>query len=367
MLHHPDERTAGVAHVVRRTTAHLAGGVATLVAGVAERAAHLAYHIVVVVASAAIALSLPTIARSWVPHVVYYWSLIEDEKTLILSVEITVAVLLMMLMEVMGRRWRDRRFAQVARRAGLLGATRSGRRFAARRIRRMKERQGLGRDLMLIGSTGFRTFVEPNGDLHSVLHHCREAKIMLLDPESEGARARARAILHPDVTEAHLREQISKSIEFLRTLKEVRKTITLKLYQDPPFLKLAILGDYIWMRYYPSAMDVEMMPEYLFQHVPHPESLYTPLYQYFLTRWNDPDIPEYDFERNALVYRDQAGKEGRLEPFDRSHTMPAGASTPMRLLAPSHARQAGIPDGLGAKNPTRANPSGNGWTQETRP
>ncbi len=363
MPHHPNGRTAGVAHAVRQGATHLVNSVA----GAAERSAHLAYHIFVVAMSAVIALSLPAIARSLVPRILYYWSLIEDEKTLILSVEIAVAVLLMVLMEAMGRRWRDRRCAQIARRAGILCATRSDRRFTGRRIRRLKERQGPGRDLMLIGSTGFRTFVEPNGDLHGVLHRCREAKIMLLDPESEGARTRAKAILHPDVTEVHFREQICKSIEFLRRLKEAQKAITLKLYQDTPFLKLAILGDYIWMRYYPSALDVEMMPEYLFQHVQHPESLYTPLYQYFLTRWNDPDIPEYDFERDALLYRDQTGNEVRTEPFDRSRIMSAGASLSGRVLAPSGARQTdGIPDGSGV-NCTRSNPAGNGWKERLNP
>jgi hypothetical protein len=349
-------------HVVKRSAAYLVGGVA----GAAERSAHLAYHIFVIAVSAAVALSLPAIAPSTVPRILHYWSLIESEKTFILSIEIAVAVLLMVLMEAMGRRWRDRRYARIARRAGMLCAARSGQRFAGRRIRRLKEQQGVGRDLMMIGSTGFRTFVEPDGDLYSVLHHCREAKIMLLDPASEGARARAKAILHPDVTEEHFREQILKSIEFLGRLKEARKTITLKLYQDPPFLKLAILGDYIWMRYYPSALDVEMMPEYLFQHLQHQEGLYTPLYQYFLMRWNDPDIPEYDFERHALLYRDHTGNEVGLEPFDRSRLVPAGAPLCARLPAPSAVRQADrIPNESG-RNRSRFTRNGNGWIERAQ-
>lgn len=363
MTYYPNGRTKSLSHVGRRGAARLVCCVATLVAGAATRSARIAYHIFIFALSAAIALLFPAIARSMVPRVLYYWSRIEDERIFLVSIEIAVAVLLMMLMEAIGRRWRDRRSARVARRAGMLCATRGGGRLAGWRIRRLKEQQGLGRDLMLIGSTGFRTFVEPNGDLHGVLHGCREAKIMLLDPESEGARARAKAILHPDVTEERFREQICKSIEFLRRLKEAQKAITLKLYQDPPFLKLAILGDYIWMRYYPSALDVEMMPEYLFQHVQHPESLYTPLYQYFLTRWNDPDIPEYDFERDALLYRDQTGNEIRLEPFDRSSIMPADTSLPVRLLAPSGARQVGSTPDVSGANHACFTPAGNGWVE----
>ncbi len=49
----------------------------------------------------------------------------------------------------------------------------------------MKEKQGYAKDIMIIGSTGLRTFVDPKGDLHQVLQNCRNAKIMLLNPFSE--------------------------------------------------------------------------------------------------------------------------------------------------------------------------------------
>lgn len=320
-----------LSHAVGRGVARLVSGVTMLLVNAARRSAHVVYHILIVALSAGVALSLPAVAGSLARHVLFYWSywsLIENEKIFLVSIEIAVAVLLIVLLNAIGRNWRDRRFARIARRAGMLDATPGRGLFARRRTRRLKARQGVGRDLLLIGSTGFKTFVDPKGDLHSVLLRCREAKIMLLDPESEGARARANAILHPDVTEESFREQIRQSIEFLKRLKEAQKAITLKLYQDPPFLKLSILGDYIWMRYYHTGLDVEQMPEYLFTHVHNrvPESLYTPLYQYFLTRWNDPEIPEYDFETDALIYRDTTGHGVRLEPFDRSRIMLADAS-----------------------------------------
>ncbi len=69
--------------------------------------------------------------------------------------------------------------------------------MAQRKIRRLKKAQGFARDVMVISSTGFRTFVDPRGDLHDVLHNCREAKIMLLNPYSHGASARAQSILDP--------------------------------------------------------------------------------------------------------------------------------------------------------------------------
>jgi hypothetical protein len=293
-------------------------GWAITVANAAKRSAHVAYHVFIVALSAGVALSLPALADLLARNFLFYWSLVEDEKVFLVSVEIAVAVCLILLLNSIGRSWRDRRFATMARRAGMLYATSGGGLFSKRRIRRWKERRGFGRDLMLIGSTGFRTFADPKGDLHRVLLSCREAKIMLLDPESVGARARAKAILHPEVTEEGFRAQIGSSIEFLKGLTEVQKIIKLKLYQDPPLLKLAILGDYIWMQHYHTGLDVQMMPEYVFKHDQDPGGLYIPLYQYFLARWNDPGIPEYDFETDMLVYRDPAGNEVGRKPFNRS-------------------------------------------------
>jgi hypothetical protein len=41
-----------------------------------------------------------------------------------------------------------------------------------------------------------------------VIQNCREARIMLLDPYSEGASARAKSILDPNVTPETFEEQI---------------------------------------------------------------------------------------------------------------------------------------------------------------
>ena len=61
----------------------------------------------------------------------------------------------------------------------------------------MKEKQGFAKDVMIIGSTGFRTFVDPAGDLHQVIQNCRKLKVMLLNPFGEGEKARAESILNP--------------------------------------------------------------------------------------------------------------------------------------------------------------------------
>ena len=149
----------------------------------------------------------------------------------------------------------------MARAAGIVYFTSSRRLLAKRRFRRLRERQAFGKDIMLIGSTGFRSFVNPEGELHNVLTHAREARIMLLNPFGEGAQMRAKAILDPGVTPEKLKDQIRESIEFLKTLRATQKTIRLKLYSDAPFLKLAILGDHLWLQHYHTGLDVQHMPE----------------------------------------------------------------------------------------------------------
>jgi len=285
-------------------------------ADLVKGSAHILYHIVVVALSAGIALSLPVIVGLHAKDFFSYWSLVENEKKYLLSVEITLAVLLILFFSYIGKSWKDRRFAKMARGAGMAYFFSTRGPLSQRKIKRLKKTQGFARDVMVISSTGFRTFVDRRGDLHEVLQGCREAKIMLLNPYSRGAKARAQSILDPYVTAENFKEQIRRSIEFLKGLKAIRKNIKLKLYADIPFLKLTILGDYIWMKHYHPGLDVHSMPEYVLEHEQNPGSLYTPLYQYFLTRWEDLDIPEYDFETEELVYRDETGNERVREKFD---------------------------------------------------
>jgi hypothetical protein len=65
------------------------------------------------------------------------------------------------------------------------------------------------------------------------------------------------------------------------------------------------------------------MPEYVFYHGQNPGSLYTYFYQYFLARWNDPNIPEYALDTDELIYRDNAGNEIRRESFLKKITCSA--------------------------------------------
>jgi len=247
-----------------------------------------------------------------------YWALIENEKIFLISIEVGTAVLLIILFNFIVKNLKSRKLSRLAEEAGLYALGRPSGIIKHTRIRKLKEKHGVARNVMLIGSTGFTTFVDPAGDLHQVIQKCRGAKIMLLDPSGEGASSRARSIQSPDITLESFREQIARSIEFLKGLKEVQMDIRLKFYQDIPLLKLAILGDYVFMRHYHHGVDVRKLPEFVFRHQRNPGCLYNPFYQYFLDRWHDPALPEYELETDELIYRDKSGNEVRREKFELS-------------------------------------------------
>ena len=277
--------------------------------------ARVIYHLVLVAVSATIALSLPLIINSSAKHLLAFWSAIGNKRLYLIAAEMVFAICLILLSNYIHRSWEDRRLASIARKAGLVFLSPGEGQMVRNRVRRLKEKQGFARDLSLIGSTGFRTFVDPEGELHQVVQNCRDARIMLLNPYSEGASMRAKAIPDPEITPELLGEQIKRSIDFLKRLREAQKNIKLKLYPDRPFLKLAILGDYIWVQHYHPGLDIQTMPKYVFRHDQNPGALYSPFYQYFLNRWNDPEIPEYDLETDELIYRDKAESEVTREKF----------------------------------------------------
>jgi hypothetical protein len=276
---------------------------------------HIAYHLAVVILSAGIAFSLPVMIRYIAQKVLIYWSLIENEELFLVATEVAAAIILIIFMNAVVKDWRLRKSAGLARTAGLADACLETSLLARRRLKKLKEEQGSGRNAMIIGSTGFRTFTEPSGDLHRVLQNCREAKIMLLDPLKDGMIARAKSLADPHLTPECFREQIIRSIDFLKGLKAHRKNIRLKLYHDAPLLKLAILGDYLFLRHYPAGSNVRAMPEFAFKHDRN-GGLFDLFYQYFVSQWFDPAIPEYDLDTDELIHRDRAGNEVRREKFN---------------------------------------------------
>jgi hypothetical protein len=277
--------------------------------------AHILYHVAVIILSAGIALSLPVTIKYLTRKVLLYWSFIENEELFLVSAEIAAAIILIVLVNVIVRHWRNRKLSHIAKTAGLVAAAPATSLLSKMQGKKMKEKQGMGRSVMLISSTGFRTFTDPAADLHHVLRNCRDAKIMLLDPLKDGVTTRAKSLGDPTITPEGFRDQIIQSIDFLKGLKACQKNIRLKLYQDAPLFKLGVLGDYLWLKHYPTGLNVRKMPEYVFKH-DQDGSLFNLFYQYFVSRWFDANIPEYDLDTDELVYRNKTGNEVRREKFN---------------------------------------------------
>jgi hypothetical protein len=273
------------------------------------------YHLFVVVISSGVALSLPGIMQYIARKVLQYWTFIENEELFLVSTEIAAAIVLIVVVNIVVRNWRIGKLSHLAKTSGLVSVAPATAFLTRRRMKKRKEEHGFGRSVMLIGSTGLRTFTDPAGDLHGVLRNCREAKIMLLNPLKDGVIGRARSLADPGITPEIFREQIIRSIDFLKGLKSLQKNIRLKLYPDVPLMKLAILGDFLYLQHYPTGLNVKKMPEYVLKH-DQDGGLFNLFYQYFVNRWFDPNIPEYDLDTDEVVYRDKAGNEVAREKFN---------------------------------------------------
>ena len=272
------------------------------------------HHIVVVVLSAGIALLLPSGAQKFL----LLWSRVEHDKLALIIVEMIVAILLIGCYSYIRRSLHDRVLATAATGAGLISFFPRRVPRSQRHINKLKEEQSTGRTIMVIGSSGYSSFVDQVGDLSSVLDKCLGAKILLVNPYSHEATARIEAIGHPEFTLTAFREEVRQSIVLLKRLRAMGKAVKLKLYADPPLVKMLILGDYLWLQHYHADLDVRIMPEYVLRHNRQDHGLYTLYAHYFEHRWQSIEIPEYDLDTDELVYRNRAGSELRREQFEDS-------------------------------------------------
>lgn len=294
---------------------------ASTVHSLLRAAAGSLYHSVIVALSAVIAFLLPAGANQFLA----FWSRVEHDKLSLIIVEMIVAVLLIAGFRYVHRSLRDRTLAAAAAGAGLVSYFPRRTKTAQRGIKRLKEEQGTARTIMVIGSSGYSTFVDQVGDLSSVLDKCLGANILLVNPYSQDASARIEAMNHPEHSLGDFREEVRQSIALLKRLKAMGKTVRLKLYADPPLVKMVILGDYLWLQHYHADLDVQTLPEYVLRRNRQDHGLYTLYTHYFQQRWESADIPEYDLDTDELVYRNRAGNELFRERFEREARDEAGA------------------------------------------
>lgn len=298
------------------------------------------FHVVVITLSTAIAWSLPAIAKAFLVQ----WSKLEHDHMFLLSMEVTVAVTLILMLNFIGRSISDRRLTRIAMEAGLVSFFPYHDRHAEKKIRELRERHGLGRTILAIGSTGYGTFVDNEGEWHAILEQSLQANIMLMNPSSEEARLRARSLAQTGAPPPRFHEELAETVRLFRRLRAAGKVLKLKLYSDRPHVKMVIMGDYLWLQHYHTGIAVKSVPEYVFQNNLKNHGLYTLFSQYFMKRWENPDIPEYDFDTGELVYRTKSGKEIRREAFELE--MISDTREPRLPVAPELTLQASTVAGI---------------------
>jgi len=275
-----------------------------------------------------IAFSLPGAANFILNE---WWPEVESNANLLLATEIVLASVLAVLFNLAKIAWDHREGVRMARIASLVYACNAGASWWSRRKERTLVKQLAGaRDAFVLTLTGHDTFVAEDSALRRVIEKAYEIRVMLVNPVGQGLSTRA-ACLPPEITLLTLHREIESTIGYLSGLRKFGKKVKLRFYDEEPFWKLVVLGDYVWVQHCHSGFAVKQQPEYVFaleRREPR-HGLYVPFYMTFLNQWNDARHPEYDFETNELVYRDTSGKEMHREilgvPID-------GAAT--RLLSP---------------------------------
>jgi hypothetical protein len=293
-------------------------------------------HGAVTILAVAIAFSLPGFANYILNE---WWPEVESNSNLLLATEIALASVLAIVFNLAAIAWDHRQRVLTARLASLVHARNAGAGWWARRRERALVNQlTTARDAFVLTLTGYETLVAQDSLLREVIGKAYEIRVMLINPVGQGLRQRAES-LPPEITVLTLHTEIEASIGALAALRKFGKKVKLKFYDEEPFWKLVVLGDYIWVQHCHSGFAVKDQPEYVFalQHREPRHGLFVPFYMIFLDHWNDPRHPEYDFDTNELVYRDAGGKETAREllgvPIDVAGvTLPATRAAQAALL-----------------------------------
>src|SRR5437667_6083523 len=307
-------------------------------------------HGVITMLAVAIAFSLPGIANYILNE---WWPEVQNNANLLLATEVALASVLALLFNLAKIAWDHRQRVLTARLASLVHARNSGSSWWSRR----RERALIGqlpapRDAFALTLTGYDTFVADDSLLRGVIGKAYEIRVMLVNPVGKALRERADT-LPPEITVLTLHTEIEATIGYLSGLRKFGKKVNLKFYDEEPFWKLIVLGDYVWVQHCHSGFAVKQQPEFVFalQHREPRHGLFVPFYMVFLNQWNDARHPEYDFDTNELVYRDASGKEtgraaltapidGTAVPLPASQLPAAAASEAALLRRPAPERTA---------------------------
>lgn len=271
-------------------------------------------HTIVTILAIAIAFSLPTLARF---ILFQWWPRVSANANLMLITEISLAAILVLLFNYANTLMKNHGLISCTKMASLVYARSREGWLTKWRESQLLKKLPVTRDAYVLAITGGDTFAPKDNPFSAILESASEVRVMLINPISKGALTRTNSLQDDRYPSSRMVEEINTSIDYLRKLHKMGKKVSLKFYDQSPFWKLVILGEHVWVQYCEPGWDVITSPEYVFAlNTKKPRhGLFTPFYMHFLEKWSEPIHPEYDFETDELIYRDEL--DGRIErvPF----------------------------------------------------
>jgi len=263
------------------------------------------FHVVVSGLALAIAFSLPA-AATFVLH--EWWPRVAASSKLLLATELGLAAVLVLAFNALSLAWEGLRARRLHDMVALVQVRRDGARDVDRAGAKAMR---AARDALIVSVTGFHTFAAEKAPFRDLVGRCFETRVMLLNPFSEGARARIRSLPDPQAAEALYREEIGASIAFLKSLWEAGRRVRLKLYDAAPFWSIVVAGEHAWVRYCHDGYPMATQPDYVFalRKDQPTQGLFPPFCSYALDQWNDPPHAEYDLATGELVLRSAEGAQ----------------------------------------------------------
>jgi len=198
-------------------------------------------HGLITLLAVAVAFSLPGIANYILNE---WWPEVQNNANLLLATEVALASVLALLFNLAKIAWDHRQRVLTARLASLVHARNSGSSWWSRRRERALIRQlPAPRDAFVLTLTGYDTFVADDSLLRGAIGKAYEIRVMLVNPVGKALRERADS-LPPEITVLTLHTEIEATIGYLSGLRKFGKMVNLKFYDEEPFWKLIVLGDY---------------------------------------------------------------------------------------------------------------------------
>lgn len=275
---------------------------------------HLATHAGITLLAVAIAFSLPQLAS----YILFtWWPRMQEDTRSLLYAEIGFAAVLIVVLNLLKLSWDYHQRARMSNIASLVYAKENNDWLARWAKDKQLRAQPWKRDLTIMAVTGYGTFAATDSALREVLPDCYEIRVLLMDPYSPGATLYAAGHDDAETTLAEMRREFEASVASLKRLRGPGKNITLKLYEHPPFWKLVFTGEQVWVRCCHASRDNGKFPEYVFalQAGKPNRGFFPAFYTYFLNQWQDPRLPEYDFDNDALLYQESKSGKPRRVPF----------------------------------------------------